>query len=302
MVARWNYESTGDREAVMFVIAGATGHTGKVAAEKLLFEKKPVRVILRNAETADAWKKRGAEVAILPLDDELALATALHGAAGAYLLLPPNMASTDARGDNARRTAGYVKAIEVSAVKHVVFLSSIGSQHDSGTGPILSTHDAEVALAKVNANVTILRAAYFMENWAASLYALGQGSFPSFLAADRAIPMVASADIGETAAELLLEGGRGHAVVELSGPREYSPKDIAGALSRITGKTVTVDQGPEAAIVAAFTGAGLNAHWARLYEEMIHGLNTGRVAFEGGKARGIRGTTDIETVMKRLVS
>lgn len=284
----------------MFVIAGATGHTGKVAAEKLLLEKKPVRVILRNGETAEAWKKRGAEVSVLELDDVLGLAAALHGAAGAYLLLPPNMASTNVRGDNALRTAGYVKAIAVSGVKHVVFLSSIGSQHDSGTGPILSTHDAEVALAKVKADVTFLRAAYFMENWGTSLNALGKGSFPTFLTANRPIPMIASADIGATVAQLLVEGGHGRGVVELSGPRDYSPNDIAAALSRITGRTVTVDQGPEEAIVPAFTGAGLNYHWARLYQEMIHGLNTGRVAFEGGKARGLRGTTEVDTVLKQL--
>jgi uncharacterized protein YbjT (DUF2867 family) len=286
----------------MFVIAGATGRTGKVAAEKLLLQKKPVRVIVRNAEAGEEWRKRGAEVAVLDLDDVLSLATALHGATGAYLLLPPNPASTDARCDNARRTAGYVKAAEVSGVRHVVFLSSIGSQKDSGTGPILSTHDAEVALAKVDADVTFLRAAYFMENWATSLYAIGRGALPAFLTVDRAIPMIASADIGAAAARLLLAGGRDRTVVELSGPRDYSPKDIAAALSRITGKTVTVEQSPEEAIVAAFMGAGLNAHWARLYQDMIHGLNTGLVDFERGEARGIRGSTDIETVLKELVS
>jgi uncharacterized protein YbjT (DUF2867 family) len=285
----------------MFVIAGATGHTGRVAAEKLLQQKKPVRVIVRNAEKADEWKKRGADVAVLELDDVPALTSALRGSTGAYLLLPPQMASTNARDDNARRTAAYVQAIDANGVRHVVFLSSIGSQHDSGTGPILSTHDAEAALAKVKADVTFLRAAYFMENWAASLYALGKGSLPTFLKADRAIPMIASADIGATAAQLLLEGGHGHTVVELSGPRDYSPKDVAAALSRITGKTVTAEEGPEEAIVAAFTGAGLNAHWARLYQEMIHGVNTGRVDFERGKARGIRGGTEIDTVLKGLV-
>jgi uncharacterized protein YbjT (DUF2867 family) len=286
----------------MFVVAGATGHTGKGAAEKLLQQKKPVRVMVRGAEKAAEWKKRGAEVAIVELDDASALTTALRGATGAYLLLPPQMASTNARGDNARRTAAYVQAIEASGVKHVVFLSSIGSQHDGGTGPILSTHDAEAALSQTKADVTFLRAAYFMENWATSLYALGKGSLPTFLKADRAIPMIASLDIGATAAQLLLEGGHGRTVVELSGPRDYSPRDVAAALSRITGKTVTAEEGPEEAIVAAFTGAGLNAHWARLYQEMIHAVNTGHVVFERGEAREIRGSTEIDVVLKQLVS
>ena len=47
---------------------------------------------------------------------------------------------------------------------------------------------------------TFLRAAYFMENWGASLYALAQSTLPTFLEADRAFPMVATRDIGIVAA------------------------------------------------------------------------------------------------------
>src|SRR6202042_1249838 len=98
------------------------------------------------------------------------------------------------------------------------------------TGPVAALHDVETALAKSRADVTFLRAAYFMENWGSSLYALAQGVLPTFLLADRAIPMVASTDIGTTAAALLIEGGRGKRVVELGGPQEYSPRDVAAAL------------------------------------------------------------------------
>jgi uncharacterized protein YbjT (DUF2867 family) len=286
----------------MFTIAGVSGHTGKVVADTLLAQKKPVRVIVRDSAKGEEWNKRGAEVAVLELDDVAALTKALEGASGAYLLLPPNMGSSDSRADNGRRTAGYAKAIAASGVKHVVFLSSVGAQHESGTGPIESVHDAEVALGKLKADVTFVRAAYFMENLATSLYALGQGSFPIFLKADRAIPMVASQDIGTTIANALLEGGHGHSIIELSGPRDYSPKDIASVLSRITGKTITVAEGPEEAIVPALMGAGLNAHWAGLYKAMIHGVNVGHVDFERGSARGVRGTTEAETVLKRLLA
>jgi uncharacterized protein YbjT (DUF2867 family) len=285
----------------MFAIAGVSGHTGRVAADKLLAEKKPVRVIVRDAAKGEEWKKRGAEVAIAGLDQVDALSKALRGATGAYLLLPPQMGSTDARGDNAKRTRGYVRAIEASGIGHVVLLSSVGAQHPDGTGPIGSVHDAEVALKACHANVTALRAPYFLENWGGSLYALGQGVLPTFLTAGRSIPMIATEDIGKTVARLLVEGGKGHSTVELSGPRDYTPNDIAAALTRITGKTVTAQEGPEAAIVPAMMGAGMNAHWAGLFQEMIHGINTGHVAFERGTARALRGTVDAEKVLKALV-
>src|SRR5580704_6932334 len=114
----------------MFAVAGVSGHTGKVVAETLLAQKKPVRVIVRDAAKGEEWKTRGAEVAVADLGDADALANALRGTSGAYLLIPPMMGSTNVRADNARKVAAIVKAIDASGVKHVVFLSSIASQHD----------------------------------------------------------------------------------------------------------------------------------------------------------------------------
>jgi len=286
----------------MFAVAGVSGHTGKVVAETLLAQHEPVRVIVRDTAKGEEWRKRGAEVAVADLDDADALTKALRGASGAYLLLPPMMSSTHVRGDNARKIGAIAKAIDASGVKHVVFLSSIASQHDAGTGPILSTHDAEVALSKSRVDVTFLRAPYFMENLAGSLYALDKGELPTFLQLEKPFPMVATQDIGTTAAKLLLESGHGKSVVELHGPREYSQKDVAASLSKITGKTVTAKQGPEDAMIPAFTAGGLNAHWAALYQEMIHGMNTGHVAFEGGKIRTAMGTTELDVVLRRLIA
>jgi uncharacterized protein YbjT (DUF2867 family) len=285
----------------MYVVLGASGNTGKVAAETLLAQKKPVRVVLRDGAKGEGWKQRGAEVAVAAIDDPEALTTALRGATGAYLLLPPHWGASDVRKENGLRIQVLAKAVEASGVRHVVFLSSIAAHKEAGTGPILSVHDAERAFRASRADVTFVRAAYFMENWGASLYALAQGVLPTFLEADRAIPMVATRDIGIVAANALAEGASGKSVIELSGPREYSPRDVAAALSRITGKTVTVQQGPEEAMIGALTGAGLSPQWAALYKEMTHGVNVGHVAFEGGAARAVRGKVEIDAVLRTLV-
>jgi uncharacterized protein YbjT (DUF2867 family) len=283
----------------MYVVAGASGNTGKVVAETLLAQKKQVRVLVREPRAAAAWKERGAEVTPVGLDDVAALGAALAGAEGAYLLLPPSFGSTNVRVENGQRAAGYAKAIDESGIGHVVLLSSIGAQHEAGTGPIAALHDAEKLLRKTRAKTTFVRAAYFMENWGGSLYALAEGALPTFLKADVAIPMVATRDIGLTAAKALVEGGGG--VIELEGPRAYSPRDAAAALSRITGRKIEAQQGEESQMIGALTGAGLNAHWAELFREMTHGINTGLVAFEGGAARRVRGETEIDAVLARLV-
>jgi uncharacterized protein YbjT (DUF2867 family) len=286
----------------MFVIAGVTGNTGKVVAETLLAQKKPVRVIVRDAKKGEPWKAKGAEVAIAELDDQKALTEALRGAEGAYVLLPPNWTATDVLRDNKARAQTIANAVEAAGVKHVVLLSSIAAHLTSGTGPVLSAHDAEVALGKTKADTTFVRAGYFMENIGSSLYALGEGKYPTFIELDRKIPMIATHDIGTVAAKALVEGGKGKRVIELEGPQQYSQRDVATALSRLTKKTIEPQQGPESAMVGALTSAGVPAVWASLYQEMTHALNTGVFTFEGKDATHVKGTTPLESVLEKLLA
>ena len=75
----------------MFVIAGVTGNTGGVVAKTLLDEGQKVRVIVRSADKAAAYKALGAEVFVGGLEEPLELARALSGASGLYWLVPPDL-------------------------------------------------------------------------------------------------------------------------------------------------------------------------------------------------------------------
>jgi len=284
----------------MFIVLGASGNTGKVVAETLLTQKKKVRVVLRDAAKGQAWKEAGADVSIADVEDGAALKRAFSGAEGAYVLLPPNFSSSHVRVDNNRRARAIAAAVEAAGVPHVVMLSSVGAQQADGTGPVLGLRDAEATFTRAHAAVTFVRAAYFMENWGGALYAVAQGVLPTFLLADQAIPMVATRDIGTAVARLLAEGGSGKRVIELAGPREYSPRDVAAALARIVGKPIAVQQAPEEAMAPALVGAGTNAEWARLFQELTHGLNAGIVVWEGGHPLW-RGETDAQTVLSTLI-
>jgi len=284
----------------MFIVLGASGNTGKVVAETLLTQKKKVRVVLRDAAKGRAWKEAGADVSIADVEDGAALERAFSGAEGAYVLLPPNFSSSQVRVDNNRRASAIAAAVEAAGVPHVVMLSSVGAQQADGTGPVLGLRDAEATFTRAHAAVTFVRAAYFMENWGLALYAVAQGVLPTFLLADKAIPMVATRDIGTAVARLLAEGGRGKRVIELAGPREYSPRDVAAALARIVGKPIAVQQAPEEAMAPALMGAGMNAEWARLFQELTHGLNAGIVVWEGGHPLW-HGETDVQTVLSTLI-
>jgi uncharacterized protein YbjT (DUF2867 family) len=286
----------------MFVVAGVTGHTGAVVAEALLARSMPVRVLVRDARKGEPWRQRGAAVAVAALEDTAALKQAFAGATAAYLLLPPRLKSATPLEDNRRVAHSLADAVAAAKLGHVVLLSSIGAQLQDGTGPIQSLHDAEWQLAATGCALTIVRAAYFMENWSPVLGATADGLLPTFLPPSLRIPMVASRDIGLCAADALVEGGKGRRVVELSGPREYSADDVAGALAEILGRPVSTQRAPLDAVVPTFTAMGVAPAVAALYREMFAGIGNGRVAWAGGTARVVRGATAIGEVLRALLA
>lgn len=284
----------------MYVIAGVSGNTGSVVADALLAQGKKVRVLVRDATKGESWKARGAEVAVASLDDEAALTKALEGASGAYFLSPPDMGASDFLEQKRAAAEAVARAVDASKVGHVVLLSSVGAQHERGTGVIRTVHFAEQRLARTNAKTTFVRAAYFLENWGSVLGAAAQGKLPTFLPPDLAIPMVATKDIGLVAAKALLEPPAGKSeIIELTGPRDYSSRDLAAVLARIYGKPVELDAAPVEAVTPAFTSFGISPNVAGLFQEMYDGIAKGLVAFDGA-GRRVRGTVDAEAALRGL--
>lgn len=259
----------------MYVVAGVTGHTGRGVAETLLAQGASIRVIVRDAKQGEAWKQRGAEVAVAELGDAAGMAKALAGAKGAYLLVPPRYDVEDMLAAHRSLINALAEAVRRSGVPHVVLLSSLGAELSEGTGPIVSLHYAERTLGAATRNITFLRCGYFFENLAPVLPATQGGVLPTFLTPGHSLPMVATADIGRVAAELLLDPASGTRVVELTAARDWSPNDIASELSRILGRTITPQFAPLDAVVPAFTGMGMRRGVAELFREMIDALNQG---------------------------
>jgi uncharacterized protein YbjT (DUF2867 family) len=285
----------------MFVVVGATGHTGSAVAETLLNKKQAVRVVVRSADKGASWKAKGAEISVASLDDATALARAFEGAQGVYLLVPPNYSATAWLADQRARMDRAAEAVKKSAVAHVVFLSSVGGQIAEGTGPIRAARYGEQVLSAVARNLTILRPCYFMENWGSSIgMAKQQGILPTFIAPPAKIPMIATKDIGRVGAERLIDDGNGRQIIELAGPEEYSPEQTAAALGQLLGKKVTTQQAPLNVVVPTFTSFGFSNEAAALFEEMYTSFSKGAIGYEYPE-KLVRGTVTLQEALRGMV-
>jgi uncharacterized protein YbjT (DUF2867 family) len=285
----------------MYAITGATGNTGRVVAERLLAAGKQVRVIVRDKAKASALAKLGAEVVVAELSDQAALEKAFAGAEGVYLLSPPDVRSNAFIAERKALTQQLADTLARAKPQHVVLLSSIAAQHDSGTGPIVTVYNAEHQLRATGLNVTFLRAAYFVENWAAVIPVAKQdGVLPAFFPLDKAIPMVATHDIGVAAANALLDGPRGTRIIELAGPTDVRAIDVAASLSELLGREVKAVPAPLEAVVPTFTGAGMSEDMAQLFHGLYTSISSGKLAWQGTH-ESQRGSTSITDALRTLI-
>jgi NAD(P)H dehydrogenase (quinone) len=285
-----------------YVVAGATGHVGSAVAQTLLDSGRKVRVFTRDPHKAERWKKRGAHVGQVDLSNVHDLLNGLRGTEAAFLILPPFPPNTTGvRGKAKKIIDALVHAIGGTDVKHVVFLSSIGAQHAEGTGPVVLLHDAEQELRTLKTPVTFLRACYFIENWAPALPDAKEGLLNTFLPAEHKIDQVATHDVGQTAARLVLEHPKAHRVVEVAGPEEVCAGDVAKALARLMETEVEPLEEPLDQVAEAFTGMGFSPEMAQMYQQLYQGLATKRLAFEHPESV-VRGKDTLEHTLQGMLA
>jgi uncharacterized protein YbjT (DUF2867 family) len=265
-----------------------------VVADTLLRAGRPVRVVVRDEAKGAPWRARGAEVAVASLDDAEALERALRGAEGAYLLSPQTLTSPDPITEGWRIADAIARAVD-SGIGHVVLLSAIAAPHAEGTGISVTLHAAEERLARAAPAITFLRAAYLLDNWAPVLGATAGGKLPTFIRPDQVLPMVATRDVGAAAARALLEGPAGRRdVIELAGPRDYSPRGLAAVLARLLGRPVEPEHAPLEAVVPVFTGFGASPAFAEQVRLLYQGIRDGKADGRGHGVRALRGSVDAE--------
>lgn len=285
----------------MYAITGITGKVGGAVARTLLAAGQSVRAVVRDAARARTWAERGCEVVTAGMDDAASLAAAFEGAQGVFIL-PPSDFDPSPGFPEARLVIDAVRAALQSAVpEKVVCLSTIGAQATE-TNLLTQRTLMEQALGTLPMPVTFLRPGWFMENAAWDVApARDAGTIPSFLQPlDKPVPMVATADVGRVAAQLLLERWRGVRVVELEGPQRVTPIDIAKTFARILGHAVTAEVVRRDTWEALFRSQGMKEPSPRM--RMLDGFNEGWITFEGEDADIVKGEVELETVLRGLVS
>src|SRR3984885_2983932 len=288
----------------MYAIMGITGRVGGAIAENLLAQGEKIRAIVRNPEKAARWRDRGAEIAVADTDDPHALVSAFEGTDGVFLMVPPNFTPAPGFPELRKTLASYRAALAKALPKKAVYLSSIGAEQTSGLGLITGSHLLEQTLGDLPIAHAFLRAGWFMENhaWDVTI-ARSEGKFWSNLyPLDRTFSLVATADIGKAGADVLRQEWTGTRRIEVAGPEQYSPNDIARALSAALGRTVGAVAVPREEWTDFFVGQGMPEGRTEPRAKMVDGFNSGWIHFGVPGTEHVTGATSLTSVIAKLVA
>ena len=284
----------------MYAITGVTGKVGGAMAHTLLANHRSVRAVVRDADKGRAWAELGCEVAIAQMEDASALTAAFKGAEGVFILPPSEFDPAPGFPEALAVIKAVKAALEVAAPRKVVCLSTVGAQAKQ-TNLLTQRTLMELALSQLDMPVTFLRPGWFMENFRWDVPSAREaGVIASFLQpADKPVPMIATADVGRIAAELIQEGWTGRRIVELEYERRISPNEVAATFAEILGRSVHVEEVPRGSWAELFKSQGMKDPLPRI--RMLDGFNEGWIEFEGGEGTSIKGKVCLGTVLKDLI-
>src|SRR5246500_4359946 len=284
----------------MHVILGASGNTGSIIADSLLSKGKKVRVVGREAGRLQRFVRQGAEAFTGDVSDTAALTKAFTGARAAYLLLPP----ITSREDQERESDAIAQAVTESGLRYAVYLSSYGAHIPEGTGPVTGLHSSEQKLNAISGlNVLHLRAAYFMENNLAAISMIQEmGIFGHALLPDLKLPMMATRDVGDYAAQRLLDlDFSGKQTRELLGERDLSMTEATAIIARGIGKPdLRYVQFPYDQVQQVLEQMGMSPKKAAVYIEMFTAINAGVLAAQEPRSRENTTPTSFEEFVQEV--
>jgi len=291
----------------VFVIFGAAGNVGGTSAAALRRAGRPVRAVVRDETQGAPLAEIGCEIMIADLLDPPTVARAIKGAHAVQILCPVPRARADPASDMRRMIEVAADALRADPPQRVLALSDYGAEHASGTGITTLFHYLETQLQAVASQLTFLRAAEHMHNWARVLpIALSKGVLPSLHhPLDKLFPTVAARDVGLLAAELLLDEQPAKTsphVVSIEARERVSAFDVAQVVGELAHRTVVAREVPRGEWAATLHAAGLGQQHARLITDLYDAHNAGRIDVEAEVSERRFGATALAEVLAEVLA
>lgn len=270
----------------MILVTGATGHLGGAAAEQLLRHLAPEEfaILARDKKKAQPFADKGIKVLIGDFDDEDSLDKAFKGISK-ILLIPTIMPHR--LEQNKRVTDIAVK----NGVKRIVYAGISHKNIESSVVEGLDTHfKTEDYIKKSSLNYTFLRNNLYMDILP---FYVGEKVLETGIylpAGHGKVPFALRREMGEAAANVLLQEDSENKTYEIAGNSLYSFQDVADIITEFSEKKVSYVQAEATEFSKQLKDAGV--------DDFINFIITGfNIDIKNGQFEII--TNDLEKLLGR---
>lgn len=263
------------------LVIGASGKTGRHVVARLVSRSATVRAASRNPEHLDI---DGVDSTRFDWHDESTWGPALQGVDGTYLVKPQSE-------DVVEVVRRFLHAMKIAGVGRLVFLSECATQTRSDD---ITERRVERVVEDSDLEWTILRPSWFTED------IVDEEFFGPMVRNDRTIVMTTGGaatawidvrDIGEVAAEVLVNGGWAKQALDLTGPEALTLEQLAERITAVAGDPVTAVEEGISEAESRMRADGLDeefiAYMTRISESIIAG-DTATVTGEVERVTGRR--------------
>lgn len=232
----------------MILVTGATGQFGRNAIDHLLkkgIEPSQISALVRDAAKPQALQEKGIEIRLGDYANYDSLVQAFNGADKLLLV------SSNDRQAIENRTAHHrnaIKAAKEAGVQHIVYTSFVRKPkfEDSAIAAFQNSHvESEAFLMNSGIEYTILQNGIYLEM--IPVFAgekVAEKGTIVFPAQNGKASYVLREELAEVAAHILATDGHQNKLYQLTNTDSVSFFDIAGELSRVTGKEVAYQSPP----------------------------------------------------------
>jgi NAD(P)H dehydrogenase (quinone) len=238
----------------MILVTGATGNLGSAAVSQLLknTSAKNIAVLARDENKAKNLKEKGIDVRIGSYDDIPSLDFAMQGI-DKLLMISSNGQTRLQQHKN------VLAAAKKARIKHLVYTGiAMKNIETAAIKPfMIDLVKTEDHIRETGLTYTVLRN---------TLYAGGNPMYAGAKVFETGIyipagngkaPFALRREMGEAAANVLLRDGHENKTYEITGSELYSFKDVAEALSSLSGKTVVYTDADPATFPSKLKELGL---------------------------------------------
>jgi uncharacterized protein YbjT (DUF2867 family) len=281
----------------MIIITGATGQLGSQVVHQLL-ERVPadrVGVSVRNPDRAAGLAARGVRVRRGDFTDPDSLADAFEGATQVLIV-----SSNETGGTALAQHAAAIDAAHATGAERILYTSHQAASADSLFAPMPDHAATERYLAETGTPFTALRNGFYASTVP---HLLGQALKTGELVApaDGPVSWTAHADLAEAAAIILADDGRlDGATPPLTAPDALDLTDIAGILTKLSGRTIHRIVADDDEWTAGLTGHGVPAEQANMLLGMFHASRRGEFAATGSTLENLLGhaATPVRSILE----